>query len=273
MSEFRMVEATIPEIVAKTGVTHPNPYPYTDVSLLIVAWNEEERIGPLMQYLKPYFERFVVCVQDSTDDTLNIARSIANRENDVVLTDRHHGHGDASFPVMVDHTKTEWCFVVSCDEWPNEELLTSIWSAIAFASLDTATDQAVWFYFQSSIEGIEIPEQNAHLRLFRRNVGWPQTLHSRPMTDRGILWPYGLFHHDRSLDEFVLDYLRYYKVGQGHPMWDSHNLMMMSAACRAVANNYGWDYVTRYPWWPEVKDLAFSGEEIPDGDKEEPQEG
>jgi hypothetical protein len=36
---------------------------------------------------------------------------------------------------------------------------------------------------------------------------------------------------------------------------------MIREACKAVANHYGWDYVTRYPWWPEAKRLAFSGEE------------
>jgi glycosyltransferase involved in cell wall biosynthesis len=260
MGEFRETNLTLAEIVGKTGITHPNVGPYEDVSVLIVAWNESERIGPLMELLKPWFERFVVCVQESTDDTLDIARSIANRDTDTVLTDRHHGHGDASFPLMVGNTKTDWCFVVSCDEWP-EEVLSSIWSAIALAQLDPHTNEAVWFLFASSIEGIEIAEQNAHLRLFQRRVGWPATLHSRPMTDKGILWPFGVIRHDRSLGEMVEDYMRYLEVGKGNPGWDRHNLMMIREACKAVANHYGWDYVTRYPWWPEAKRLAFSGEE------------
>jgi len=269
MIEFQQVDYTLPQIVAKTGITHPNPHPYSDISCLIVAWNEEERIGKLMELLKEYFERFVVCVQESQDATLDIARSIANREHDIVLEDRHRGVGDASFPEMVSNTKTEWCFVISCDEWPSYEVLGSMSSAIALAELSPETNEAVWFLFQSSIEKIELTEQNAHLRLFRRSVGWPNTMHSRPMTNRGVLWPYGVIHHDRSLDEFVQDYLRYYEIGRGHSAWETHNLMMMRSACQAVSRHYGWDYVHRYPWWPEVQGLAFKDEEFTNGSEKE----
>ena len=259
MAEFRLVTDTLPEIVAKTGIMYPNPRPYTDCSLVLVAWNEEERIGDLLTYCREWFDHLVIGVQESTDQTLEIVRGIANRPGDQVLEDRHWGFGDASMPMLIGAAKTEWVFVVAADEWPSEDLMDSLWSAGVYAQKMGA--DAVWFEFVSLIEGIAYEEQHGHLRLFRQRLGWPHTLHSRPMTDNGIWWPVGHIRHERSLDEMVQDYLRYYERGRGHANWDRHNLAMIHDACVAVANRYGWDYVTRYPWWPEAKRLAFKDEE------------
>jgi hypothetical protein len=256
-----MVEGSLEELVAQSGIPYPNPHPYTDVTLLVVAWNESERIGKLLEYLKEYFVHSVVCVQESSDDTFAIAASVMNRLTDKVITDRHWGHGDASFPRMVKATDTKWAFVVSCDEWPTRELLDSMWTAIAVAQQHEKTEEAVWFPFHSWIDDLPASE-SGHLRLFQKRVGWPNTLHSRPATHHAIYWPYGAFEHRRSLDEMVRDYLSYYKVGRGHESWDAHNLAQLRGTCEFVATHKGWDYVTAFDWWPEVKDLAF-GEEKP----------
>lgn len=261
--EYYEIRDSLPEIVAQTGVTHPNVPPYEHVSALIVAWNEEMRIGGLIELLKGWFTDFVVCVQKSTDSTLDIARALLPEE--MVIEDQHWGHGDHSFPMMVQRATTPWCFVVSCDEHPDLELLQSIRSATVYAELDRKRSEGVWFRFSSLIEGIEVPEQGQHLRLFKRYVGWPQTLHSRPPTTKAYLWPFGQFIHDRSLDEMVQDYLRYYRIGQGAPQWDNHNVTMMRDACVFVAKRYGWSYVTRYDWWPQVAALAFP-QGVPDGE-------
>ena len=262
MSEFRTTDLSIPEIVGKTGVAHPNIGPYEAVSLLIVAYNESVRIGPLITWLQPWFTEFVVCVQESDDDTLYIARELLPDE--MVVSDKHWGHGDASFPMMVSRARTPWCFVVSCDEMPNLELLQSIRSATALAECDRNTSEAVWFNFVSTIDGVEVPEQNAHLRLFKSHVGWPATLHSRPATNKGYLWPYGVISHDRSLDEMVRDYLGYFEIGRGNAGWEAHNLMMMREACKFVARVKGTEYVTHHEWWPEVQVLAFAGGDLDD---------
>lgn len=259
MSEFTVVTETIPEIVAKTEVTHPNIRPHDHISLLIVAWNESERIGGLIEYLKPWFTHTVVCVQDSDDDTLEIARTLLDRPEDTVLEDRHWGYGDASLPRMVAATNTEWCFSVACDERPDLELLQSLRSATAYAG---DRYDGVWVPFHSDVEGISYNEQHGHLRLFRQKVGWPKTLHSRPEPKRAIWWPFGYIDHVRSLDEMMQDYLRYYQIGKGNKGWDRHNVLMMHDACVSVAGRYGWPFVTKYEWWPAVANLAFSKEEL-----------
>ena len=248
---------SIAEAVGKTGVTYPNVKPYDDISLLVVAWNEEARIERLLEYLKPYFSGMVVCVQESTDRTLELVKLVADRPEDTVLTDRHWGHGDKSFPRMVRNAATEWCFVVSCDEWPSEELLDSLMLAIAVAELDKKTSEAIWVPFRSWIDDLETEAGYGHLRLFKTIVGWPDTLHSRPMTQRGIWWPHGWIEHRRSLDEMMRDYLAYFERGRGNIGWENHNRAQMQGACNFVAATKGWDYVMQYDWWPEVKRIAF----------------
>lgn len=264
-AEFREISDSIQEIVAKTEVTHPNVPPYEHVSALIVAWNEEQRLPGLIELLKGWFEHFVVCVQESTDSTLELAQALLPAE--MVIQDRWWGHGDRSLPLMVKRAETPWCFVISCDERPDLELLQSIRSATTYAELDRRTSEGVWMRFRSLIEGIEVPEQAQHLRLFKRYVGWPETLHSRPPTNKAYLWPYGEVLHERSLDEMVHDYLRYYRLGRGNSSWDTHNVLMLHDACAFVARHYGWKYVTRRDWWPQVAALAFRTG-VPDGEEE-----
>ena len=260
LREYREVTATIPEVVGQTGLSYPFAGQHEDITLLMVAWNESARIGPLIEYLKEWFTHFVVCVQESDDDTLAIAR--AHLPAYQVLEDRHWGYGDRSFDMMRRQAKTPWCFVVSCDEWPDQTLLESLHLAVAYAQLERMTNEAVWVRIEETLEGMVTPDEVHHLRVFRSYLEWPKTLHSRPMTGKGIGWPHGYIAHERSLDEMMQDYLSYYAVGRGNAGWDRHNLMMMHEACLFVANAKGWAYVEQYPWWPQVAAIAFSKEEL-----------
>lgn len=254
VNEYKMVDLSLAEATALTEISYPNPKPHPDISFLIVAYNEEERIGPLIETLQPYFERSVVCVQQSSDRTLEIARDLS-RQGDTVLTDAHWGHGDKSFPRMVSASMTRWCFVVSCDEIPDAELLDSISTARAIAESDLLHNEAIWVPFREWIDDIEATGAG-HLRIFRRQVGWPETLHSRPMTNKGIWWPHGCIEHRRSLDEMMIDYLGYFERGRGHIGWETHNRQMMNDACAFVAQVKGWEYVMAFPWWERVQEIT-----------------
>lgn len=246
---------SIPEIVAMTGVTHPNIGPYTDCSFVAVAWNEERRAPKLLELAREWFTRMVIGVQESTDGTLSIVRSLADRSTDQVIEHPHHGFGDASMPDLISHAKTPWVFVVAFDEMPDLELLQSLWSATAYA--DAIGADAIWIPFRSIVEDIEYNEQHGHLRLFRRSLGWPRTLHSRPAGRKEIWWPHGVIRHERSLDEMMQDYLRYYELGRGNRGWENHNRQMMHDACEGVAAMKGWDFVEGHEWWPKVRQIAF----------------
>ena len=243
-------------IVAESGIGYPNALPYTHITAAFVVWNEEHRIGPLLDYLRPFFSTLGVVIQESTDQTERVVREFA----DIVVNDQHHGYGDASFgPRLLPHIRTPWTFKIDADEWPNEDLLRSLSCATWYAEHHEL--DGIWVPFHSSVDGIEYQEQHGHLRLFRTHIGWPNSLHSRPMIDNTAYWTTGYVRHDRSLDELERDYLRYYRIGQGNIQWTEHNALMMRSACIGTAAVKGWEYVKSHAWWPEVLAVAFGGEE------------
>lgn len=239
------------EIVELSGVPYPNGHPYSHITLALVAWNESARLRSLLEHVRPYFERLVVGVQASDDDTRQIAVDLA----DIVVDDKHHGFGDATFgPKVLPRVYTPWVIKIDADEWPTEELLDSLSNATWYANHVVGT-KGIWMPFRSSVDGIEYEERHAHLRLFHTDVGWPPYLHSRPPIQDGILWETGHIRHDRSLDELVQDYLRYLEKSGSNMGWITHNKQMIRSACEGTAAVKGWDYVIGHAWWPEAKSV------------------
>jgi len=178
----------------------------------------------------------------------------------VVVEDKHHGFGDATYgPKVLPNVATEWSFKVDCDEWPTRKLLDSLGSAVIYA--DAHGLDGLWIPFRSAVDGGEYKEQHAHLRFFRTKIGWPATLHSRPPTDNAEIWNHGYIRHNRTLDEMMQDYLRYWTAGLGNEGWEEHNRLMMYWACKGTANIKGWDYVRSFPWWPQVEAISFNQEQ------------
>jgi hypothetical protein len=228
-----------------------------DCSYVGAAWNEEVRAAGLLTLMREWFPHLIVAVQESTDRTLEIVRSVANRPGDTVLEHPHFGFGDASFPELLSRVPTRWVFLVSFDEMPSLDLLEAIAPVTAWA--DDHDVDSFTIPFHSTIEGFDYTnEQDAHVRLFRSELKWQPTLHNEPAGQRRAeLRDAGYIQHDRSLDEMIIDYLSYWKVGQGNVGWTTHNRRMMHDACEAIAKEKGWDFVTSYPWWPEVEAIAF----------------
>ena len=243
------------EVVRASGISYPNGRPYSHISFCLVAWNEEERLGKLLELMSLTFASVLVSVQKSDDRTLEIARKWATFVSD----DGVYGYGDATFgPKLLPHVETKWTFKLDADEWPSLDLLSSLSNATWFA--EHHGYDGIWIPFRSSVEGIEYEEQHAHLRLFETRLGWPEQMHSRPKADRMMLWDVGHIRHDRSLDEMMQDYLRYWEAGSGNAGWEDHNRLMMYHACLGTAGAKGWSFVQSHPWWPKVEAIAFSEE-------------
>jgi hypothetical protein len=242
-------------IVGEACIPYPNPNPCSDCTAVSVIWNEEARIGRLLSRLQAHFRHVVVCVQASSDRSFEIARNMA-REEDVVIQDEHRGFAEASAHVVAPAVRTAWAFVVSADEWPSDDLLNSVRTIVEYA--DRHGYQGVWVAFRSTIEGIPFEEQRGHLRIFRRELGWPPAMHTRPNAPRSLWCPRGHIDHDRSLDEMVGDYLRYLELGRGNLLWERHNTLMIRNACTTIAARSGWEYVMAHGWWPRVWEVAFS---------------
>jgi hypothetical protein len=252
MSDTPLAAAPLSDVIERSGIPFPNPRPYEHITFTCVAWNEAHRLPQLLQLVRPVFQTLAVAVQESSDDTLAIAREYA----DVVVEDEHRGYGDATFgPKLLPAVQTPWVLKLDADEIPSDELLASLSSA-TWAAADGA-----WIPFRSAVEGIEYEEQHCHLRLFRTKHGWPPYLHSRPPIEHGVLWHTGFIRHDRSLRELLVDYLRYWAIGHGNSGWDTHNRSMMWHACTGTAAVKGWEFVKALDVWPRVQEIAFDGKD------------
>lgn len=235
--------------------------PWTDVTLTGVYWNDPDRVAALLRLVRPWFVNLVVGVQTNdpaNDETLARCREIADR----VIVDRVHGFCEPTIGKVLRESPTEWVFLVSADETPSAPLLGAFQDILDDAAANKR--DAYWVRMISSIEGIEYPsEQDNHLRVFKKRLGWPTTMHSRPEGGREFFWRAEDFlRHDRSLQEMVgEDYLRYLKLSGGNQAWIEHNVSMIYNACMATAHHYGWPYVKAYPWWPEVRRIAFNDQE------------
>lgn len=224
-----------------------------NIAAAMVLWNEAHRLERLIARLRPYVSEIVVGVQESTDGTLELAQKLADR----VVIDRHWGYGDKTFgPLVLPAVTKPWTVKVDGDELPSVELLESLGEAVA--TCEREGRDGAWIRFRSWVEDEEWMQDHSHLRLFRTRLGWPDTLHSRPMTENTLVWfNRGWIEHKRSLDEMVRDYLNYYKAGIHNPQWVEHNRLMMGEACKGTAAIKGWEYVKSFPWWPEVRAIAF----------------
>lgn len=229
--------------------------PYSHIDFVLVAKNETLRLPALLAHVRPYFDRMVVAVQRSSDDTEQIARKWAN----VIIRDFDHGYGDASMPTIQRHVKARWAFRVDADEWPSLRLLQSLSNATWWADHESA--QGIWIPYRSSVEGMPYEQQHSHLRIWDNILPWPALLHSRPNPDSSILWREGFIDHAKSLDEFVEGYLSYLRIGRENTQWTEHNVSQLQNACRAAAERYGWSHVTERPWWPQVVAEAFGGQD------------
>lgn len=239
---------------------HPRA-PWGDVAFAGAYWNCAERLEKLLAYVRPWFKHIVVGVQESPDNTLEVARRYA----DLVVEDQWHGRGDPTLNKVIRQAGKKYAFVISDDEWPTEALLNSFQDAVE--AMIRGSRHGAWVHFKSTIDGFDFTrEQDEHLRLFEPRFGWPSMPHARPPIDNGLRWrpsPEAFVRHDRSLDEMMQDYIRRYDLTAKEPSWvqqQAHNVRMMQGACNAIMERRGTEYVTFFDWWPRVLEVVYKGD-------------
>jgi glycosyltransferase involved in cell wall biosynthesis len=256
VAPLRIIGTNYAAIVTESGIPYPCPSPYTDIGAFIIAWNEEARLGQLIERLQPWFERIAVVVQESDDRTWQVAEEML-RLSDRLISDKHHGWAEPSAQLAVAALKTDWVFRIDCDEWPSDDLLGSLGHAKWLAEERADSCEGVWLTIHETIEGLRRERSTAELRLAAGYLSWPSELHSRPATERVHLWPYGYLMHSRSLTEVMEDYLRYLDIGRESPTLLEANVRMMREACEVVARDKGWTFVQSHAWWPAVEAAIY----------------
>jgi len=229
------------------------PSPIDNTALVMVVHNEENHLRTLLPYLRPWFSEIVIGVQDSTDETPDLAKQYA----DVVVPDICHGYGDATLPMVQQRVTRTWCLRVDADERPQRRLLESLHEAPAYC-LERNLD-GLWLPFRSWIDGVEWKQPHNHLRFWANRVIWPSSLHSRPMTDATESWPIGFMEHKKTLDEHVVGYLTYLAKSGQNAGWIDHNMLQLRSAIANGVGNHGWADIESRPWWPDALAAVYGG--------------
>src|SRR5262245_36060814 len=83
------------------------------ISLTMVACNEANRLGPMLLWHRPLVSQIVIAVQESEDQTLEIARDMA----DVVLEHAAYGYCEASREAASQAARHDVQLILDADEW------------------------------------------------------------------------------------------------------------------------------------------------------------
>lgn len=243
-----------------------------NVTAVSVIWREGHRIAGLLEVLVKHFTNIVVVVQESDDNTLDECRRILTGPHHKVIEDEWRKGGDFSMPLALSHVDTEWTFVISGDEMPDYELLTTMPKCVEV--MEQGGNSGAFLNCKEWIDGIPYFEYPSHVRLFRTSGGWEARHHSAAPHENTIQWPFGNYLHVRTLDEVCKDYLRKLHMmeeefeaaikrddradAQRLANLANVNRTMLYRACKQTAEVKGWRYVWNHEWWPEVDRIVFS---------------
>ncbi len=103
-----------------------------DVTLGMVVHNEAPRLLERLPVWRKLFSEIVIVVQDSTDKSLQIANTYADK----VYRDICHGFSEISRPVVFKNASFQWMLYLDPDENPTEKFIQDIPNLIQSTELD-----------------------------------------------------------------------------------------------------------------------------------------
>ena len=139
--------------------------------------NERDNLGECVSHLKPYVSQVVICDQDSTDGSFEIAKSVA----DIVVKRKAKGYADPDRQFAYNLADQEWILALDPDERVSADLINALPHLINDVGKDI---DIFWIPFTNLVDGINIQSilgEDPHPRLWRAGVlQWPAVAHTFP---------------------------------------------------------------------------------------------
>ena len=145
------------------------------ISLTMVVCDEAHRLGPMLAWHRPLVAQIVVVVQESDDDTLAIARDLA----DVVIAHPRHGYCEASRAAASHAGAYDTQLILDADEWLTLPFVAAL-PALVYGTAQGLVDgyrlrRTFWRGGAHEFTG------DAHYRLVhRRGVRFLDEIHTEP---------------------------------------------------------------------------------------------
>ena len=180
-----------------------------DISLNLVVCNEEQRLSLQLPILKKLFSEIVIVVQNSDDNTLQIASKYA----DVIITTPRIGFCEADRILANKASFKEWILILDADEMPSDRFIKEI---------PTLISQNVDGYYTPRENRLKdkVNVEDKKYRLCRKNcIKYGTLLHSDvyPVTDNVKQLNYVCIIHNKTYDEFTKDFILYQKIAKETP--------------------------------------------------------
>jgi glycosyltransferase involved in cell wall biosynthesis len=134
------------------------------VSIILLARDEADRIGPCLESAAWADEVVVVVDAATTDDTADICRRAGAK-----VTEQAWQGFSAQWQTALDAATCDWIFMMAADERITPELAGSIRAAVGNAGDYTGFEAPIGNLFWGRILRCRYPDY--HLRLFRRGAG------------------------------------------------------------------------------------------------------
>lgn len=173
------------------------------ISLLLVVYNEAERLPDFLAHIRPHVDEIVAVDQASTD----LTRVLLLEAGAVLLSHPHYGYAEASRQVGYDACTGDWVLVLA----PDETLTPYALERLALWCHDPTVD-AYSLREVTTVGGL-IKEDACHPRLFRRGtVAMTSQIHTEMVCITGrqveVREDICILHH-KTYYEQALDDARY----------------------------------------------------------------
>jgi glycosyltransferase involved in cell wall biosynthesis len=205
------------------------------ISAVIIAYNEEKKIGRCIKSLLPVADEVVVVDSHSTDETVAICRSLGAR---VIVHDFENYIDQKNF--ALDCIRHEWALSLDCDEALSAELQQSILAVKANPQADGYTMNRLTAYCDRWIRYAGwYPDRK--LRLFLRSKARWNGInpHDKIEMDRGSIIHHlqgDLLHYSfDSHEEYVLQQKKFAVLSAQHLYRLGRDSSQPEAAVKATA--------------------------------------
>lgn len=145
----------------------------------MVLRNEGKTLKRILNTCKSLIDEIVIFNQDSTDNTVEIAKSFGA----IVIDSTRKGLADIDRQDCYNFATKDMIFVLDGDELPDKKLNTYIKNI----KMNGSNYDVFWFMFNNTVDGVDIKEalgDDWHPRLWVNRqppvVQWPQVAHTFP---------------------------------------------------------------------------------------------
>lgn len=154
------------------------------ITLCVITCNSGSIIKDMITKNKEFVDEVIVLVQESKDNTLEEAESVA----DLVVERKRKGTCDPDANWAFSLAKNEWILYLGDDEFISKDLAKSLKDLIK-QSVDI-----YWFVRKNLVDGIDIFDisgRDMQPRLFRKgSLNFPDKIHTYPKPDPAAIVAY-----------------------------------------------------------------------------------